>query len=305
MQSIERLTVVTVVLNTNRRDDTLECLKSLEAQTVAARNHVIVLDNSSTDGSVDAIRSRFPAVQILSIERDAGYAGNNNVGIRSGLARVPEWVFILNEDTVLDPTCLEAMVGAGEEDPRIGIVGPLVLHHNEPGVIQSAGGRLTRFWESEHIGANEDDQRQFSETQTVDWVSGCAIMVRRAVIDQIGMLDERFYYYWEETEWCVRAREAGWRIVNAPAARLWHKGVRRDYRPGPNVTYYNTRNRLLLLSTHRAAPTVWLVAWTQTIRTLLSLSVRPKWRNLRNHRDAMWQGVLDFLAGRLGARASG
>jgi hypothetical protein len=116
------------------------------------------------------------------------------------------------------------------------------------------------------------------------------------------MLDERFYYYWEETEWCVRTAKAGWRLVNVPTARLWHKGVKRDYHPSANVTYYNTRNRLLLLSKHRAPMRAWIVAGTQTTRTLVSFSVRAKWRHLHAHRDAMWQGVTDFLTGRLGVR---
>lgn len=295
-------TIVTVVLNTSRKDDTLQCLASLAAQTVRDINQVIVLDNGSVDGSIDAIGRSFPDVQIAPIHRDAGYAGNNNVGIRRALACRPEWIFILNEDTVLDRECLAQMLAAAKEDATIGIVGPLVLHHDEVDVIQSAGGQLTRYWESRHIAANQPHRAAIARVTEVDWVSGCALLVRRAVVEQVGMLDERFYYYWEETEWCVRAKKAGWRIVNAPAARLWHKGVRRDYRPGANVSYYNTRNRLLLLSIHHPPMRVWLVVWFQTARTLLSLSIRPKWRKLHAHRDAMWQGVVDFLAGRSGIR---
>src|SRR4249919_3576741 len=98
-----RPTVVTIVLNTNRRDDTLECLRSLAAQeTSAAVNHVIVLDNKSRDGSVEAICAEFPETEILSIESDRGYAGNNNVGIRAAVTYDPDWILILNEDTILD-----------------------------------------------------------------------------------------------------------------------------------------------------------------------------------------------------------
>jgi GT2 family glycosyltransferase len=287
--------IVTIVLNTNRRQDTLECLASLE-RGACPNCAVIVLDNASTDGSVEAIRSEFPAVQIIPLAENRGYAGNNNVGIKTALAQGADWVFVLNEDTVLAPDCLSGLVEAGEGNPRVGIVGPMVYHHNEPGVIQSAGGRLSNKWVATHIGQNEVDQGQYSTPCRADWISGCGILVRRAVIEQVGMLDERFYYYWEETEWCIRARKAGWAILHVPYAKLWHKGVQRDYRPGPSVTYYNTRNRLLALAKHHAPLRVWVFTWWQAFKTLASWTIRPIWRSKRAHRDAMWRGIRDFLA---------
>jgi GT2 family glycosyltransferase len=294
--------VVTIVLNTNRRDDTLECLASLATQTIARQNHVVVLDNRSVDGSVEAIRRDFPGTEIIALDADGGYAGNNNVGVRAACARGADWVFILNEDTVLDPGCLEEMVAAGERDPAVGIVGPMVYHHDEPTIIQSAGGRITPSFDAVHIGENEADRGQYDTPREVEWVSGCALLIRRALVEQAGMLDERFYYYWEETEWCIRSRKAGWRILHLPAARLWHKGVRRDYRPNANVTYYNTRNRLLLLSIHRPGGWIRLVALAQSLRTLVSWTIRPKWKDQKAHRDALWQGLMDFMRGRWGRR---
>jgi GT2 family glycosyltransferase len=207
---------------------------------------------------------------------------------------------VLNEDTILSEDCVAWLVAAGAHDSRIGIVGPTVYHYDEPDVIQSAGGRLGRDWASYHLDQNTRDQGSLSESRDVDWISGCAIMVRRAVIEQVGMLDARYFYFWEETEWCLRARRAGWRIVHVPAAKIWHKGVRRDYRPAPQVTYYATRNRLLTLWKHRAPVFVWLLVCLQLARTLTSWTVKPKWRAMRGHRRAMWRGVSDFLGGRWG-----
>jgi len=295
--------IVTIVLNTNRRDDTLACLASLKQGTY--KNHkIIVLDNASSDGSVEAIRSAFPAVQIIELVENLGYAGNNNVGIKAALAQGADWVFVLNEDTILAPDCLAHLVKVGQRDAHIGIVGPMVYHHDEPDVIQSAGGRLGRYWQSRHIAQNEPDRGQFTAPHRVEWISGCAILVRRAVIEQVGMLHELFFYYWEETEWCLRASKQGWCIVHVPQAKLWHKGVQRDYRPGPSVTYYNTRNRFLMLAKHQAPLTAWVVAWGQTLRTLTSWTIKPKWRSMHEHRDAMWQGVLDFLRHRWGKRVT-
>jgi len=291
--------VVTVILNTNRREDTLECLTSL-AKNNNENHDILVLDNASTDGSVAAIQKSFPKVQIIELQENLGYAGNNNVGIQAAMAQGADWVFVLNEDTILDPECLSELITAGERSPQIGMVGPMVYHHNEPNVIQSAGGRLNRLWEGAHIAQNEPDTGQFPAPHQVDWISGCAILVRRAVIEQVGMIDERFFYYWEETEWCVRATKAAWQIWHVPAAKLWHKGVRRNYKPNPSVTYYSTRNRLLLLAKHRAPFAVRLAAWAQIGRTLASWTLKPKWRIMRGHRDAMWRGATDFLRHRWG-----
>jgi GT2 family glycosyltransferase len=294
-----RSLVVSVILNTNHRDDTLECLASLAASTYP--NHrAIVLDNASNDGSVEAIHAAFPDVRVIALERNLGYAGNNNVGIAAALAQGADWVFVLNEDTALGPDCIAALVEAAERSERTGIVGPMVYHHDEPGVIQSAGGRLSRSWESFHDGQNVADEGQFPEPRRVDWISGCAILVRRAVIEQVGPIDVRYFYYWEETEWCLRAARAGWHVVHVPQARLWHKGVRRDYRPPPTVTYYATRNRLLTLAKHRAPARVWLATCFQIARTLTSWTLRPKWRDMRAHRHALWRGATDFLMRRWG-----
>lgn len=291
--------VVSVILNTNHREDTLECLASLAATTYP--NHrAIVLDNASTDGSVAAIAAAYPNVRVIALERNLGYAGNNNVGIAAALDEAADWIFVLNEDTVLAPECISALIEAGERDARTGIVGPMVYHHDEPGVIQSAGGRLTRSWESFHEGENAADEGQFPGPRPVEWISGCAILVRRAVIEQVGVIDARYFYYWEETEWCLRASRAGWQVVHVPQARLWHKGVRRDYRPAPTVTYYATRNRLLTLAKHRAPVRVWVGAGFQIARTLTSWTVRPRWRSMRAHRHAMWRGTTDFMLRRWG-----
>lgn len=293
--------IVTVILNTNRRDDTLACLRSLQ-QNGYPNHRVVVLDNASSDGSVEAICAEFPGVRVISLERNLGYAGNNNVGIDAALEMGADWVFVLNEDTLLDPACLENLIAAAQADPAAGVIGPLVYHFDEPKVIQSAGGSLDRRWRSRHLGQNEADQGQYTQARRVDWISGCAILVRSEVIERVGGLDERFFYYWEETDWCRRAAEAGWAILLAPQAKLWHKGVQRNYQPSPNVTYYATRNRLLFLRKHAAPAAVWLMVLFDDLRTLASWSLRPKWRAMRPHRDALWQGLRDYFGSRWGMR---
>jgi len=119
------------------------------------------------------------------------------------------------------------------------------------------------------------------------------------------MLDGDYFIYWEETEWCIRIGRAGWKIVNVPQAKIWHKGVQRDYQPKPSFTYYGTRNHLLTLAKHKAPIRARIYTWLQLWRTMLSWSIRPKWRDKHEHRNAMWKGMLDFVRKHLGQWSSG
>lgn len=291
--------VTCIVLNVNRRADTLECLRSIRAGTYG-NSRAIVLDVQSTDGSVEAVRDDFPDVRVIELPRNLGYSGNNNVGIRAALEDGADWVLLLNDDAVLAPDCIAQLIEVSCGDPRVGVLGPTLYHYDEPDVIQSAGGGLTRLWEGYHFNENERDKGQVREPRLVQWISGCAVLVRREVFVSVGVLDERFFLYWDETEFCVRAARSGWAVMHVPAAKAWHKGVQRDYRPRPAVTYYSTRNRLLMLHLHRAPLAARAAAWAQILRILASWSLRPRWRAMRPHRDAMLRGVNDFLASRWG-----
>jgi GT2 family glycosyltransferase len=291
--------VISVVLNNNHPEDTLKCLTSL-TQNSYENQQIILLDNASNDGTVDAIRSLLPQVLIIELHRNLGYAGNNNIGIQAAMEQGAQWVFLLNEDTKLSINCISQLVSVGESDLSIGIMGPMVYHLSEPDVIQSAGGCMDKYYRGSHLCQNERDQGQYQLPHTVDWISGCSIMVRRDLIEQVGTLDERFFLYVEEFEWCVRAKRAGWQLVHVPQAKLWHKGVQPNYQPSPSVTYYVTRNRLLLLLKHHASPMAWLVTVCEFLRTIISWTIKTKWRTKREHRDAMWFGIVDFLNHRWG-----
>jgi len=135
----------------------------------------------------------------------------------------------------------------------------------------------------------------------VDFVTGCALLVRMAVVDQVGPLDPRFFAYYEETEWCVRMARAGFRILHVPQAKAWHKIPIESVSSSPSVHYYMTRNRLLFLRLSGAS--LWAFARAfigDDLRTLVSWTVRPKWRHLREHRLMMIRAISDFLLGRFG-----
>ncbi len=292
-------TVYILVLTFNRWNDTRECLTSVFASD-AANARVLVMDNGSTDETLDALPREFPQVHLIKNPTNLGYAEGNNVGLRFALAQNAEFAVVLNNDVTVARNWLTLLLDAAAQEPLGALFGPMVYHANESRVIQSAGGVLPRDWHAYHRGANEDDAGQFSNMQAVDWLTGCTIMARCARLRQVGLLDPAFYMYGEDVDWCVRATRAGYRVLFVPQAHVWHKGVQREYSPSPYVTYYSARNELQLIRKHRGGALTLVRALMRHLRTLTSWTVRPRWHAQRTHRDALAHALFDFARGTSG-----
>jgi len=295
--------VIIVVLNWNGLTDTLACLESLRGLDYPTHK-LIVVDNGSTDGSPVTIRERFPDVTLIETGENLGFAGGNNVGLGHALLQEADYVLLLNNDTEVDPDFLSRLVEAAEADPQVGMAGPIIYYYDRPEIIWSAGGRIDwqrgKTW---MIGLNTPDTGQFgTASREVDFVTGCALLVKRAVMEQAGLLDERFFAYYEEVEWCVRARRAGFKVVHVPLAKVWHKISPECQADSPLVHYYMTRNRLLFLKIVGAGWRAWLhTLFAEYLRTLLSWTMRPRWRARRSQRNVMLKAMFDFLVGRTGS----
>ncbi len=292
--------VAIIVLNWNGREDTLACLDSL-ARLEYPSSHIIVVDNGSTDGSPEAIRRAFPQAEVLETGRNLGYAGGNNWGLKVALARPFPYILLLNNDTLVAPDFLTHLVNAAA-DRTVGIAGPTIYYADWPEVIWTAGGAIDwRRGDTHMVGLDQPDQGQFgSVPREVDFVSGCAMLIRRDVLECVGLLDERFFLYYEEVEWCVRARRAGFRILHVPQAKVWHRIAPQAQAESPAIHYYMTRNRLLFLALTGASGRAWLATAADYVRTLLSWSLRPRWRHKGQQRRAMARAIADAWRGHWG-----
>lgn len=290
-----------IVLNYNSRQDTLDCLHSLEHLTYPNVD-VIMVDNGSTDGTVDAVRAAYPEMTVIDTGKNLGFTGGNNVGIQHALDNGADYIMLLNNDTIVAPDMIDIMIDTMEADPALGVTGPMIYYYDAPDTIWSAGGSID--WGhglTSMIGLNEEDKGQFGEApRRVDFVTGCAMLARREVWQTVGLLDDKFFMYYEETEWCVRATRAGHHIAFVPTAMMWHKISIEARATSPRTYYYMTRNRLLFLSNSRAGLRTWLNTFTEYGRTLASWTLRPKWQDRRHLRGVMLRAIRDFSIGRFG-----
>lgn len=238
-----------IVLAYNGIELTLECLRTLRTQDYP-NLHLLVVDNASTDGTPAIIRTQTSDVDVLEAGRNLGYAGGNNLGMRHALARGADLLFLVNNDTRLDPHCVTALVAEIQSNPGCGVVGPMVYTWDNWETISSAGGSVD--WaaaDAINVGAGELDQGQYP-ARRVDFVNGCGIMVTRQATERAGLIDERFFMYWEETDWCLRIRAAGLDVRFQPAAKMQHKAPLTWEEQSPITLYYMGRNRLFFFARH-------------------------------------------------------
>lgn len=216
--------VAIIVLTWNGKALTLACLESLMALDYA-HAEVLVVDNASTDGTVEAIEAAYPNRFVIIRNKDnVGFSRGNNTGIRQALDRGADYVLLLNNDTVVDPLLVTSLIKPFAGDDRIGITGPKIYYASPPDQIWFAGGEISYAkGTARHIGIRERDVGQFDSMRDVDYISGCALMAARRVFDEIGFLDPSYGAYFEDTDFCVRARKRGFTIRYVPDGKVWHK----------------------------------------------------------------------------------
>ena len=293
--------VAIVVLNWNGAEDTLRCIASLARQT-HPNFRILVVDNGSTDGSTERLRALGDRITLIESQENLGYTGGNNLAIREALKGEAGYVWLFNNDAVAEPDTLARLVAACEADPGIGLASPLVRDDADPALIHFAGGR---FDLDTPIYEPTEDLEKARAWQEADpghmalW--GTAMLARRALVEKIGLLDERIFAYWEDIDYSIRGALAGFRNVMVFDAVVFHAAKPTILSPRevkPYYFYFMTRNELLLW--RKFCPLKkYLRAALWTLRRQSRQIERM--RDSQAHVDAVRAGIWDGFLGKGGA----
>ena len=253
--------LVVIVLNWNGLRDTLAALDSLARCRMPEGWSLgtIVVDNGSSDGSAAALATRTD-VELIALPANLRFAGGNNMGLRRALAAKADAIALLNNDTEADAALFEHLLLALEQDAGAGAAGPLIYYAPPSSRIWYAGGECEPglAW-ARHRGIGGRDQGQYRSVERTGYVTGCCLLAPRAVWERVGLLDEDYYIYAEDSDWCLRARAAGYRLLFVPTARLWHKVSASSGNESPWKIYHRVRANLRLCRRH--ARGIGRLAW--------------------------------------------
>lgn len=293
--------IAIVILHFVNKKQTINCLELIKQLKVEGlKLKTIVVDNSEKE-HLDGLKDKFNDFVFLKTGGNLGYAAGNNFGIKKALKENVDFVFIINNDTILDKRILLNLVDFADSDPKIGILGPKIYFapgyefhqerykkENQGRVIWYAGGLID--WQNvvaSHRGVDEVDHGQYDTSQETDFVSGCAMLIQKEVFQKIGFFDERYFLYWEDVDFCQRAKGAGYKVFFVPQAKLWHANASSSEVGGKLHDYYMTRNRLLFGMKHASFKTK-LALFKQSLKIL---SQGRPWQKI---------GVRDFYLKKFG-----
>jgi len=236
--------VSVVIPNYNGKRYLGECIESLYRMDFRRDDYeIIVIDNASLDGSKEFVLANYPSVRLIQAGRNLGFAGGCNLGIRHSNG---EYVVLLNNDTTVDTAWLRELVATADSDPDIGIVGSKLVFMHNPGEIQNAGNYITTCGDGGDIGFHEPDICQYDTVRETMAVCGASMLVKRKLIEEIGAFDEDFFIYWEDADFCYRARLYGKKIIFNPKSVVHHVHAATSQEWSPFFTFCAFRNKLLI-----------------------------------------------------------
>lgn len=288
MELPEQTKVFIVLVNWNGRDDTIECLYSLESLKYSNFS-IIIVDNGSTDDSIKEIKKRFNGITLLENKKNEGFAAGNNRGIKYALEREADYVWLLNNDTVVDENALTALLNRVQNNPEIGMCGSKLIYYNKRNVFQLlAGGRYNKWLGiTQNIGQNKPIHYSFDRKNVerqLQFIAGASLLVSRPFIEEIGLLCEDYFLYFEEIDWSKRA-EGKFNLGFAAESIVYHKEgastgghqLRQDEK-SKTADYYQLKNRLKF--SYKYFPFYLPLVYLTVIYAIFNRMRRGKWHRI-------------------------
>lgn len=235
-----------ITLNYNQTAITCEFLESTRKLQYKHFETIVVDNASKVDPTAQITAGNYPNVTILRSDRNLGFTGGNNLGMRHAKG---DFVFIVNNDTEVTPTLLDVLLAPFSEDPSIGVTCPKIRYFSHPNIIQYAGFYPMNLYTGRQnaVGSNEEDKGQWDVSNDTYCAHGAAMLVKREVIDKVGMFADKFFIYYEESDWSARIRRAGYKIRYVAGGLIYHKESITMGKESAIKAYYHTRNRILYM----------------------------------------------------------
>ncbi len=290
--------VYVVVVNWNRWDDTAACVASALAGEYS-NLRVVVIDNGSTVGSGAVLQNRRSDVEIIHNATNLGFASGANRGIERALAGGADYIFTLNNDTIVERRCVSELVVAAEQDRSVGIVGPKICYLDPPNRIWFAGADRDRWTLSLlRFGKGAPDGPEFDRPREVSYLCAGAMLVRRDVFARAGLFDPEYFMYYEDCDFCMRVRAEGYRLTYVPTARVWHRVAASTGGEGsPLEHYYRACSVFRFLRQHTRGPHRAVLMTTRAIYIALKVAYYQSLGQSEVAR-ALGRGLRDGLSGK-------
>lgn len=288
MQNACDLSIITI--NYNGLEDTCALIDTI---TFNDNMEVIVVDNASKQDEATAIQQKYPLVKVIRSDKNLGFAGGNNLGIKAAQGK---YLFLVNNDTIFKDFNLQSMIDRLESSSNIGAVCPKIRFSWDNNPIQFAGytplSKITV--RNQAIGFGEEDRGQYNTPRPTPYAHGAAMMLKREVIDNVGLMPECYFLYYEELDWSMMITRGGYEIWYEPACTIYHKESQATGQNSPLRTYYITRNRLLLVRRHwkgvsKSLSYLYIICIV-SVRDLIKYAIHGQWKLAK----AVYKGVQDF-----------
>ena len=287
--------VYIIIVNWNGLDDTLECLESLRNITYQKYN-IIVVDNGSIDNQADIIKGNYPDIELIKNVKNEGFVIANNQGIELAMEKGAEYILLLNNDTTVKNDFLEILVKYAEQNSDLGILSPKILYYNSD-LIWSMGGAISYLTGFSIMLGKGKNSNQYNTIIEPDFVTGCAMLIKRKVVEDIGLLDPIYFAYYEDVDYSYRVRKAGYKVKVIPDGIIWHKksasaGFKGSNKISPTQAYLWARNGIIFGKTNlNAVKMVTFIAGQLTFRLIYIIYNCANIQSIKKMFQGLWDGI--------------